>query len=176
MYRRQLLELAAGAVARAAQKNDSAVAAASLDTTPRVGIVLSSFKGSEDHDGTKLTGLRNPSPPGGPLSAVQLEAMVRKALELGNTRRGGLETIIEAEDWVVVKPHIAGKSVADPRVVRTLIAWLVEHRLSRRLACHHCGHEVPVPDACPECGTPVPAGHRPSVTSAQAMPGGNMSP
>ena len=29
-------------------------------------------------------------------------------------------------------------------------AWLVEHRLSRRLACHHCGHEVPVPDACPE--------------------------
>jgi primosomal protein N' (replication factor Y) len=33
-------------------------------------------------------------------------------------------------------------------------AWLVEHRLSRRLACHHCGHEVPVPPACPECGTP----------------------
>ncbi|MFA7588034.1 MAG: primosomal protein N' [Novosphingobium sp.] len=33
-------------------------------------------------------------------------------------------------------------------------AWLVEHRLSRRLACHHCGHEVPVPDTCPECGTP----------------------
>lgn len=33
-------------------------------------------------------------------------------------------------------------------------AWLVEHRLSRRLACHHCGHETPVPDACPECHTP----------------------
>jgi primosomal protein N' (replication factor Y) len=32
-------------------------------------------------------------------------------------------------------------------------AWLVEHRFSKRLACHHCGHEVPVPDACPECGT-----------------------
>ena len=31
-------------------------------------------------------------------------------------------------------------------------AWLVEHRFSRRLACHHCGHEVPVPDACPDCG------------------------
>ncbi len=31
-------------------------------------------------------------------------------------------------------------------------AWLVEHRFSRRLACHHCGHEVPVPDLCPECG------------------------
>ncbi|QQN73673.1 primosomal protein N' [Croceicoccus sp. YJ47] len=31
-------------------------------------------------------------------------------------------------------------------------AWLVEHRLSARLACHHCGHEVPSPEACPECG------------------------
>ena len=33
-------------------------------------------------------------------------------------------------------------------------AWLVEHRLSRRLACHHCGHEVPPPPACPECNEP----------------------
>jgi primosomal protein N' (replication factor Y) len=31
-------------------------------------------------------------------------------------------------------------------------AWLVEHRLSRRLACHHCGHETRPPPACPECG------------------------
>ena len=33
-------------------------------------------------------------------------------------------------------------------------AWLVEHRFSARLACHHCGHEVPSPDTCPECGEP----------------------
>ncbi len=33
-------------------------------------------------------------------------------------------------------------------------AWLVEHRLSRRMACHHCGHEVPTPEVCPECHTP----------------------
>jgi len=32
-------------------------------------------------------------------------------------------------------------------------AWLVEHRFSKRLACHHCGHEAPIPEACPECGT-----------------------
>ncbi|MEM6858216.1 MAG: primosomal protein N' [Pseudomonadota bacterium] len=31
-------------------------------------------------------------------------------------------------------------------------AWLVEHRLSSRLACHHCGFEGPVPTKCPECG------------------------
>ncbi len=30
-------------------------------------------------------------------------------------------------------------------------AWMVEHRLTRRLACHHCGHVEPVPRACPEC-------------------------
>lgn len=33
-------------------------------------------------------------------------------------------------------------------------AWLVEHRLLGRLQCHHCGHTVQLPKACPneECG------------------------
>ncbi|MEW4447516.1 primosomal protein N' [Qipengyuania sp. JC766] len=31
-------------------------------------------------------------------------------------------------------------------------AWLVEHRFSRKLACHHCGHETAPPATCPECG------------------------
>ncbi|HEV2747436.1 MAG TPA: primosomal protein N' [Allosphingosinicella sp.] len=30
-------------------------------------------------------------------------------------------------------------------------AWMVEHRLVHRLACHHCGHMMPPPRACPEC-------------------------
>jgi primosomal protein N' (replication factor Y) (superfamily II helicase) len=30
-------------------------------------------------------------------------------------------------------------------------SWMVEHRLVRRLACHHCGHVMPPPDACPQC-------------------------
>ncbi|PKP93257.1 MAG: primosomal protein N' [Alphaproteobacteria bacterium HGW-Alphaproteobacteria-16] len=30
-------------------------------------------------------------------------------------------------------------------------AWMVEHRLISRLACHHCGHVIPTPRACPEC-------------------------
>jgi primosomal protein N' (replication factor Y) len=40
-------------------------------------------------------------------------------------------------------------------------AWMVEHRLMHRLACHHCGHVMPPPKACPECGeeeTLVPCG------------------
>jgi primosomal protein N' (replication factor Y) len=30
-------------------------------------------------------------------------------------------------------------------------AWMVEHRFTRRLACHHCGHMMPAPQHCPEC-------------------------
>jgi primosomal protein N' (replication factor Y) len=30
-------------------------------------------------------------------------------------------------------------------------AWMVEHRLLRRLSCHHCGHTIPAPSLCPEC-------------------------
>ncbi|MFL6733029.1 MAG: primosomal protein N' [Sphingomicrobium sp.] len=33
-------------------------------------------------------------------------------------------------------------------------AWMVEHRLMHRLACHHCGHVMPPPKVCPECGEP----------------------
>ncbi len=31
-------------------------------------------------------------------------------------------------------------------------AWLVEHRLEGRLACHHCGFTTSPPAVCPECG------------------------
>jgi primosomal protein N' (replication factor Y) len=40
-------------------------------------------------------------------------------------------------------------------------AWLVEHRFTGRLQCHHCGHAERVPALCPECltaGTLVPCG------------------
>jgi len=31
-------------------------------------------------------------------------------------------------------------------------SWLVLHRRSSRLLCHHCGHSAPFPAACPACG------------------------
>lgn len=31
-------------------------------------------------------------------------------------------------------------------------AWLVEHRLAKRLQCHHCGFVAPKPEACSSCG------------------------
>jgi primosomal protein N' (replication factor Y) (superfamily II helicase) len=32
-------------------------------------------------------------------------------------------------------------------------AWLVEHRFTARLQCHHCGHAERMPALCPECLT-----------------------
>ncbi|HEY0266460.1 MAG TPA: primosomal protein N', partial [Rhizomicrobium sp.] len=40
-------------------------------------------------------------------------------------------------------------------------AWLVEHKYRRRLACHQCGYELPMPTECPQChesGTLIPCG------------------
>ncbi len=33
-------------------------------------------------------------------------------------------------------------------------AWLVEHRATARLLCHHCGHTLPPPEQCPQCEKP----------------------
>ena len=33
-------------------------------------------------------------------------------------------------------------------------ALLVLHQTERRLRCHHCGHDSPIPVACPDCGNP----------------------
>ncbi|MGO9758834.1 MAG: primosomal protein N', partial [Roseiarcus sp.] len=30
-------------------------------------------------------------------------------------------------------------------------AWLVEHRFRKALVCHHCGHNEPRPQICPQC-------------------------
>ena len=32
-------------------------------------------------------------------------------------------------------------------------AWLVEHRLTGKLLCHHCGTQAPLPQSCPNCAT-----------------------
>ncbi len=55
-------------------------------------------------------------------------------------------------------------------------AWLVEHRARRLLQCHHCGHTIPIPVACPACGathslTPVgPGVERITEEAAEKFP------
>jgi hypothetical protein len=73
--RRHFLGLSAltGQTARETGKiEERFIASATADRTPRVGIVLSSFRGSTEHDGTPLKGLPAPRPVGaqGRLSAT----------------------------------------------------------------------------------------------------------
>jgi primosomal protein N' (replication factor Y) len=35
---------------------------------------------------------------------------------------------------------------------RNCSAWMVEHRYKKRLVCHHCAYETPIPQRCPQCG------------------------
>lgn len=76
MHRRQFLGLSAVGIAAAQQKkpaNESVTATATQNATPRVGVVLSSFAGAKEHDGTALKGLADPRPKDSDLTDVQLD-------------------------------------------------------------------------------------------------------
>jgi hypothetical protein len=151
--RREFLALGAAAgLSLAQQKQEEAViATATQDTTPRVSIVLSSFKEGADHDGTKLPGLSDPRPPDADLTSGQLDAMVRKAIDLAALRATDIAGTFEPEDWVVVKTHIPTchgltpetsapgayqpympGSVTDPRIVASVISYFAEHKRGLR--------------------------------------------
>ncbi|MBM3746634.1 MAG: DUF362 domain-containing protein [Acidobacteria bacterium] len=156
MQRRRFLSLGLAASLAAAQqkptqKEEAVTAGATADESPRVGIVRSDFTGSEDHDGTQIPGLADLQPTDKELTDAQLEAMVRKALEIGSPRQGGLPSLVAPDDWVVIKPNIETchglgpetrdggahhpyihGSVTDPRIVRTLIAFLLQNKCGRR--------------------------------------------
>lgn len=132
MHRRDFLVTGAGALAALAQdqkkEEDVQVAGATQDPTPRVGIVLSSFKEGEDHDGTKIPGLSDPQPPGADLTPAQFEAMVRKAIEVAGRKTAEFYEVLEPEDWVAVLTRPG----ADPRIVEIMITYLAEHRRGTR--------------------------------------------
>ena len=159
MQRRKFIELGVAAAALAAaeqkpkEKEEAVTATATQDQTPRVGLALSSFQGSEDHDGTKIPGLADPQPVDKDLTTAQIQAMLRKALEIGGRRTGGLETIVAADDWVVIKTNIEScpglgpesrylpGAVTDLRIIQALIAFLVQHK---------CGQRITIAEGSPE--------------------------
>ena len=155
LSRRQLLacSVLVGDLLRGQQNpSDEVIATATQDTTPRVGVVLSSFAAGSEHDGTKLEGLASPRPAGADLDSAFIEAWVRKAIEMGSTRAGDLSTMIGPDDWVVIKtnistchglapsitdggahqPYVPG-TVTDLRVVRAVINYLVEKKCGARI-------------------------------------------
>lgn len=143
--------LLAGRAAQAQKKVEEWItASATVDRTPKVGIVLSSFQGSTEHDGTRIKGLARPRPVDAWLSYEEIDAMVRKAIELGNTRRGGLASIVAPDDWVVIKPDVSAcyglgpadgpshcpyvhGTVTDLRVVKSVISFLAERKRAGRI-------------------------------------------
>jgi hypothetical protein len=110
------------------KSSDTRTAGASEDRTPRVGIILSSFKGGEDHfGGTKFAALPEPRPPGADLTPSQVREMTRRAMELGNTRRGGLERIVRRDEWTV----LLVSREADPVVVAAVEEILRERGVAK---------------------------------------------
>lgn len=97
---------------------ETVTATATQDRTPRVAIMLSSFSGSKDHDGTVIPGLTDRSPGG----------VLRKAIELGGSRTRGLLSIVEPEDWVVLE---TGPAI-DAALVQALQALLKEAGRGKR--------------------------------------------
>ncbi len=111
-------------------------AAASRDTAPRVGLIPSTFAGSVEFDQRKIRPLARPAPLDAPLSAAQLDDMLRLAVELGGGRRGGLVTAIGRDDWVVLKIRAQScpGAITDPRLVAGVLRYLAERGLGRRFS------------------------------------------
>lgn len=76
-----------------------------------------------------------------PLAAALHEAAMRgeKAVVLASRRGFSLMALCRECGWIARCPDC---DVA-----------LVQHTGPRRLACHHCGHEEPVPGVCPACAS-----------------------
>ena len=125
--------------------SESMLASSSLDKTPQIGIVLSSFRGGAEHDGTPIAGLKEPCPADAALSAAQADALLRKAVDLArNRRRGGIPA--GPEDWVVLKVH----ERADIRLVRSVLSMLLESKRGRRFSIASTRRPLPAMRLC--CG------------------------
>ncbi|QND86699.1 Primosome assembly protein PriA [Chromobacterium vaccinii] len=80
------------------------------------------------------------------LSEAVLDALKtrlsRKEMSLVFINRRGFAPVVActACGWTSGCPHCSAK--------------LVVHLMERKLRCHHCGWEEPVPRACPDCGDP----------------------
>ncbi|OHX20280.1 primosomal protein N' [Chromobacterium sphagni] len=68
--------------------------------------------------------------------------LARREMSLVFINRRGFAPVVActACGWTSGCPHCSAK--------------LVVHLLERKLRCHHCGWEEPVPRACPDCGDP----------------------
>ncbi|MGE4373564.1 MAG: primosomal protein N' [Xanthobacter sp.] len=100
--------------------------------------------------GAKVPGLspidlRKEGPPRGRWVAPRLEEEINQTLEDG----GQALLFLNRRGYA---PLTLCNSCGHRMRCPSCTAWLVEHRHRRRLECHHCGYQAPVPKCCPECG------------------------
>ncbi|MDR5906367.1 primosomal protein N' [Franzmannia qiaohouensis] len=108
----------------------------------------------------------------------------------GRPRRGGLvPPVIEAIRTTLAAGHqvlvFINRRGFAPTLACHACGWMAEcrhcdarltlHRQPQQLACHHCDHKQPLPDACPDCGSadlrPLGAGtERTEETLAELFP------
>ncbi|MFN7934807.1 MAG: DUF362 domain-containing protein [Bryobacteraceae bacterium] len=112
--------------------SESMLASATVDNTPRIGVVLSSFQGGAEHDGTPIRGLADPQPVHKELTNTQVEAMLRKALELGSRGRRMSLGGVSGDDWVVVKITETRDASTDPRLLAALLRIYGESKQGQR--------------------------------------------
>lgn len=81
-----------------------------------------------------------------------------RGLWITPTLRRALEETLEAGDQALL--FLNRRGYAPLTLCRTCghrlqcpncTAWLVEHRFTQRLQCHHCGYSARLPKSCPEC-------------------------
>lgn len=126
MNRRFFLEIGLSApLVLAAEKKkfeEEVVASASQDRAPRVAVVPSTFAGGEDHFGNKVAGLSDPRPLDAILTPAQVDALVRKAIQLGDLAGRNLGRMIAPQDWVLIEAR--GVDAAVTRSVVNFVAGL----------------------------------------------------
>lgn len=103
----------------------------------------------ERFGGAKVPGLapidlRREGPPRGRWIAPRLESEINQTLEDG----GQALLFLNRRGYA---PLTLCRSCGHRMRCPSCSAWLVEHRFRRRLTCHHCGYQAPVPDTCPSC-------------------------
>ena len=113
--------------------------------------------------------LRSNPPPRGRWISLPLLAALTETLDRGEQ---GLLFLNRRGYAPLTLCRACGERVECPMCT----AWLVEHRLSQRLQCHHCGFTAPPPRACGKCGAEgqmVPCGpgvERVAEEVAQLLP------
>jgi primosomal protein N' (replication factor Y) len=139
--------------ARRARQAGAALVAGTATPRPESWAALARVSLTERVDGLPL-------PPVELVSSLDapgvLHPRTREALEEVRTRGEKAIVLLNRRGW---SNFLSCRSCARVWSCPSCDVSLVLHRSTGRVACHHCGHSEPVPEACPDCGSVSVARH-----------------